>query len=105
MYDLYSDCMRRELSRLLGLRQLMRIVLHYCCLQLSCRQVAFDHKAILRLAPRPARFSTFCNLFLDAKIEIYPSMLFVFRDLDILQVTLANWYRPSTTTKAIARLD
>jgi hypothetical protein len=75
-------------------------MLPYCCLQLSCRQVAFDHKA-----PRPARFSTFCNLFLDAEIEIYPFVLFVLHVLDILQVTLASWHGPSTTTKAIACLE
>jgi hypothetical protein len=57
------------------------------------------------ITPRPARFSTFCNLFLDAEIEIYPSISFVFHDFDMLQVTLASWHGPSTTTKAIARLD
>jgi hypothetical protein len=57
------------------------------------------------ISPRPEQLLTICNLFLDGEIEIYPFLLFVFRDLDILQVTLASWHGPSTTTKAIAYLD
>jgi hypothetical protein len=54
------------------------------------------------ISPRPEQLLTICSLFLDGAIEIYASMIFIFR---ILYMTPATWRGLSTTTKAIARLD